>query len=822
MQRPLLPVVTVYLCGLLVALIAPVSVLFLFCGAAALSITALRDSRFRPIFLGLAVFVCGWLNLTVRTTILSPHDLRSVLGDTTELATIRGKLCHTPILRAYEQDGRMVWRSVAEVEVEEVRIRSIRQRAYGRIRIATPGVLDSEFWGGRCVEVYGVLGRPKLPIAIGMFDYRDYLRKRGIYYLLTAEGANDWRLIGGKNGTSDPPLSDRFSMWARSNLSKGLLEQDESLRLLWAMVLGWRAALTEEVSEPFMRSGTLHIFAISGLHVALISGILVKLLRVLQIPRPVIGLILLPTLWIYACVTGWQASSVRATIMMTVVVAGWALNRPSDLLNSLAAAALIVLVWDPLQLLQASFQLSFCVVLSIALLRPRLDRFLRKPLETDPFLPAELRPAWRCWLDDLIRYLATSLAVSISAWLGSCLFIAGYFHLLTPASLLANVLVVPLAAVTLMASLGSLLCGDLFPACTILFNHSAWLWMTLIVKMSYWIADLPWAFYYVESPSAIQIGAYCAVLWACFSGWVFEKNRRTMRIGIVIFILSIGIADKMLPRSVIRMTVFPFGGGALFIDAPGSENDILIDCGNSRSAERVLTPYLKMYGYDRLPDVVLSHGDIGHVGGFEHLTETFGASRVFTSSVSFRSATYRKISENLSKTPEIRKFVNRGDVVAGWSVLHPAVSDKFARADDSAIVMRGEFRGLRILLLSDLGRLGQRRLLERENDLRADIVVAGLPTRDEALIGPFLEAVQPRLVIVASGEFPASNRASRALRRRIREAGFPAVYTAEIGAVTLVISEEVWEAKTAGGIVAFGDMPSTDRVSEVVEGNSQL
>lgn len=821
MKRPLLPVAIVYLGGLLTALIVSVPVSLLFCGTAAFSIASLFVSRFRSILLGLAVFVGGWLNLAVRTAVLSPHDLRSVLGGSIELVAIRGELCRTPVQRAYEQDGRMILRSVAEMEVEEIRIRSITQRASGRVRIATPGILESEFSGGKRAEVYGVLGRPKLPVAIGMFNYREYLRKRGIYYLLTAEGANDWHLIDENDGATAPPISDRFVAWARSNLSKGLVEEDEALRLLWAMVLGWRTALTEEVSEPFMRSGTLHVFAISGLHIALITGILVQLLRVIRVPRPVVGLILVPALWIYACVTGWQASAVRATIMMTVVVTGWALNRPSDLLNSLAAAALIVLIWDPLQLSQASFQLSFCVVLSIALLGSRLDKLLRKTLETDPFLPGELRPSWRCWLDGPIRYLTASLSVSVAAWLGSICLIASYFHLVTPASLLANVLIVPLAAVTLMASLGSLLCGDLLPACTILFNHSAWLWMTLIVKTSYWIASLPGAFYYVESPSAVQVGAYCVVLWACFSGWVFVKKWRTIRIGMFVLILLIGIADKILRRSAIRLTVFPFGGGALFVDSPGSTNDLLIDCGDSRAAERVLKPYFKAHGFDQLPSLLLSHGDIGHVGGFEELTETFGKSRVYTSSIPFRSPVYRGISEALSETPGVRRFVSRGDAVAGWTVLYPGLGDKYARADDSAIVLRGEFWGLRVLMVSDLGRLGQRRLMERENDLRADIIVAGLPTRDEALIGPFLEAVQPRLVVVASGEFPASNRASRSLRRRIRDAGCSVVYTDEVGAVTMIISEGIWEARTSGAILAFGDLPPSGFVSEVVASTSR-
>src|SRR5439155_20797297 len=157
--------------------------------------------------------------------------------------------------------------------------------------------------------------------------------------------------------------------------------------------------------------------------------------RVLQVRRGWCGCLVLPLIWAYTGVTGWQASAIRSTVMMTIVIAGWSLRRPSDLLNSLAAAGLIILVWDPQQLFQASFQLSFFVVLSIALLLPPLEKVRQRLLQTDPFLPPELRPRWRRWLDGPVRFVTTSIATSLAAWVGSLPLIAYYLHLFTPTSL---------------------------------------------------------------------------------------------------------------------------------------------------------------------------------------------------------------------------------------------------------------------------------------------------------------------------------------------------------------------------------------------------
>src|SRR6185295_9696978 len=103
--------------------------------------------------------------------------------------------------------------------------------------------------------------------------------------------------------------------------------------------------------------------------------------------------------------------------------------------------------------------------------------------------------------------------------------------------------------------------------------------------------------------------------------------------------------------------------------------------------------------------------------------------------------------------------------------------DKFPRADDSSIVLLGTFPGTRVLLLSDLGRPGQEVLLKRERELRADLVVAGLPEQTEPLCEALLERIQPRVVVVADSEFPATKRASAGLRERLAQPGTQVVYT---------------------------------------------
>src|SRR6185437_1632734 len=112
------------------------------------------------------------------------------------------------------------------------------------------------------------------------------------------------------------------------------------------------------------------------------------------------------------------------------------------------------------------------------------------------------------------------------------------------------------------------------------------------------------------------------------------------------------------------------------------------------------------------------------VDGFGKLDEVMPIEKVLVSAMKFRSPEYRDVMQLLDKTPTRRQVMDRGDTFDNWTVLYPPRTNHFPRADDNAMVLRGEFLGTRLLLLSNLGRAGQSELVGHSSDLRADIVVA--------------------------------------------------------------------------------------------------
>jgi competence protein ComEC len=631
-------------------------------------------------------------------------------------------------------------------------------------------------------------------LAPGLFDYQSYLRRLCIHYTLRASSAKDWIVLG----STQPPLAVRFNAWAKKTLAYGLPVEDEALQLLWAMTLGWKTALNGETTEPFMRSGTLHVFAISGLHIAMIAAIIAGVLRAIGIRRHYCAAIVIPMVWFYTYATGWQASAVRSAVMATVVFGSWILIRPPDLFNSLAGAALIILVFDPQQLFQAGFQLSFAVVFCLALFGGYF-RFLEHPIASgDPLIPWEVRPWWqRQWLT-CVRFVTGMAITAVAAWLASIPLTAYYFHLFSPVSVLANLVVVPMSGAALASNLASIFFGAWFPPATDILNNSAWFWMKAMLWLSEWTARWPGGALHVSAPGPFTIGLYYFVLIA----WTARLfSRLQMRPWICSMIAVLGVASAVEATnqySRSTLTVLPLGGGhSIFVDSPGNARDVLVDCGNEDAARIIVKPFLQSRGVIQLSQLVLTHGDVDHVGGFETIIDVFEPRKILAPAVDFRSPFYRKSVRLAEGRGHAIEQLNVGATIANWSVLYPSADDKLPRADDKALVLRGNLRGTCILLLPDLGSAAQEALIERNIDLRSEIVVSSLPDSGEPLTDPLLDRIRPRFIVMADATYPPDARARPPLRERLARRGIPVFYASEVGAVTVEFSDRAATVRPA-------------------------
>ncbi|MBX3745443.1 MAG: ComEC/Rec2 family competence protein [Verrucomicrobiae bacterium] len=837
MKHPLVGVVSLFAFGVVLGALESIPLGALFPGAALVGWVALRlgGTRWGRVWMGVFLVTAGATHATWRMAVIAPDELRLREGREEVLATIEGTLVSTPGQRRNERWGRLATNSWVVVECRALREQGGEWEAVtGRVAVSTSAPVEPGFCGGTEVRISGILRRPAGPSAPGLFDYGGYLRWRGIHFELRAPTSEDWERIGLEGERDSPGWADRFQGWARRTLARGLPEEDEVLRLIWAMTLGWKIGLTDEVEEPFMRSGTMHLFAISGLHIALLVGLVVEVLRVAGLPRVMVGIVVLPAVWFYTAATGWQPSAVRATLMVSVLVGSWMAARPLNVLNSLAAAGLLVLLWDPRQLFHAGFQLSFAVVGTMGILVPLLRQGWVRLAAPDPFLPPSLVPWWRRRWEATWEKLAGALAVTVSCWLGSLPLAAWYFNLVTPGSLVANLLVVPLGGAALASSLGSLVCGAWAPMLSEWFNHSAWLWMRLILELSRATAEFPGACWQVRQPPVAALVGWYLGLLAIGCGGSRCRHWRMTWFGLGLLCAGWSMVVWVGRAREERLVVLPLRGGhAVWVSQAGGST--LVDTGDEASAGAVTIPFLKAQGVNRLGTLVLTHGDVRHVGGAVAVAERWRPERVLASPLRFRSGPYRAVVTELKERyPDRWRTVTEGDRgVEGLDIWYPATGDAASRADDGCLVVGVAPGGTRVLLVSDLGAIAQERLMTRRPELRAEIVVCGLADRGEPVREALLERWGTRLLIVADAASPASAKASEAVKERWRRGPAEVWFTSDTGSVEFrwrsgkyglfdargVRLGPVWrEEREAGGSIA--NEPGVVAGDEVEDGHA--
>ncbi len=306
---------------------------------------------------------------------------------------------------------------------------------------------DLKVYSGDYLTARGKLHRPFDFDPLAKSSYRDYLANRGIYWILSVKKSAEVTVEPGPASLGG--LRDRFLRRLGEGFDRYL--DPFTAGMTKALVLGLRQQIPKELKEAFNHTGTTHILAISGFNVGIVVFGVMLVWSLLRFSRKAQLWATMVFLVVFAWLTGSQPPVVRATIMAIVYLLSFIVERPPDALNSWGAAALILLVSNPFNLFDVGFQLSFLSVLSILwLAQPLLEKMLtRNDANAESRLMIEwARQGWRA--------LVSTLAVSLTAWVGVLGLVAYYFGIITPIGVLANLVVIPLASLLIVLGMGYL------------------------------------------------------------------------------------------------------------------------------------------------------------------------------------------------------------------------------------------------------------------------------------------------------------------------------------------------------------------------------
>ena len=601
------------------------------------------------------------------------------------------------------------------------------------------------------------IGGPRNP---GEFDMRTYLARHDVRRMLFARYPEDGMLI--RHGGGNPVLraAQTSRTWMENALCRGLDDAPEVKSFISGIVLGIRHETPEDIEEAFQQTGTIHLFAVAGLHVGIVAALLWVLAAIARLPRKRAAAFIIPSLFFYAAVTGLHIPALRAAVMASILVGSYFFERRVFLPNSLAAAAFFILCWNTNELFSIGFQLSFAVVGAIVLFADPLFRLFERRAAPDPFLPQSLVRGPRRWMHSSYEWLCRGASVSLAAWIGSLALVLWYFHLVTPISLLANLVVVPIAFFVLAVALLSLITTPFLPWVAIVFNNANWTLATLVLGIVNLFAQIPGGHFYVGEP---------------------DWGRRLSA----------------------KMTVLDLGAGAA-VHVRVNGHDWLFDCGSERTYERIVRKYLRWAGINRLTGVVLTHGDSQHIGGITQLLSDFPRTHLIDNPAPDRSLSHRRLARIMSELEgpgrEVAKltagdnFNLSRDAIA--HVLFPPRGFTGATADDQALAIQLSIApGTFVLFMSDNGTETERALLSNGSDLPSDILVKGQHYSGSSGSTKFLDAVRPRLIIATSREFPEHERISEQWAEQLRPRGIKLFRQDETGAVELKFSGDEWSAR---------------------------
>ncbi|MFO1482897.1 MAG: ComEC/Rec2 family competence protein [Verrucomicrobiaceae bacterium] len=643
------------------------------------------------------------------------HPLRTILqrADKPQPAVMRGRLL--PDFDTTE-DGR----AHAVCVTEQVKIAAL---GWSTTRAATLLVRlpkGVRFPGAGVFELRGDVYLPRASSNPGAFDAQEFALRNGRVARFDAEGLRRIDSSGGAWWCAFLQAAEHCRRWISAQLTMNLEDDPETAAVIRAMALGVSAEADDEIEDAFRNSGTLHVFAVSGLHVGLLGVIALVFLRQLGMRRGLSLWVTVGLVFAYAFITGWRPSAARAAFMVAVFMGAPLLDRESSLQNSLGAAALILLGSDTHQIFMPGFQLSFVVLwLSVIGSMPLVARLL--PLtQLDPFLPPQLAN-WRqrAW-SQFRRWLAATVSVSFAAWLGSLPFILGHFQAVTPVAVIANCVLVPLSFLCLGATCLSLCAAALhLTGVQIIFNNANWALAKAMTASAAWFAGLPGASFHFQ-PNAPPTNA--PIVW--------------------------------------RVMELPHGGAANHLRIGNTH--WLLDTGDESSFRRVLRPSLHSSGVNAVNGVFLSHNDADHIGAILQVGATFHPNLVFcsTQEPGGQDSSLTTIRRLLATpgAPPLRKLAvdervtlaEHGGLKCEAQVLYPSRQVQNARGDDRAMVLMVRAGPWRLLWMSDAGWNAEKSLCSSAADLRCDVLIRSQHEHDLAMTTEFLLKAMPRVIVCGS------------------------------------------------------------------------
>jgi competence protein ComEC len=737
--------------SLLVALTAVVAVMFSGVG---------RRVGLPLVYLALAGTAFGAAYHHYRRDVYPPDDVGNFAPVEPRPVQVRGILDEEPLrlpapahdpLRSLDRQAN----STTTLSVTSMNQRDGWVPASGRVRVTVTGPADGLHAGDE-VEAVGRLSAPRGPSNPGEFDYAGFLRDDGIRGILDVRKAPDGLVRLQRGWTSS--LTGWLAIirgWGQETLARHLPPDTSALAM--ALLLGEGAPLTSEDWDKYVRTGIIHVVAISGQHLVILAAAMWLVLRVIGVRQQTGAATVALCLLAYSLLSGGRPPAMRSAVAVCAAAGAVLLRRRILAANTFALAWLVVLLLNPMNIFGAGCLLSF---LSVAVLRWGTGWFLQK--KTDPLaqLVDTTRPAWLRALRWLGRQVALSYAISVVIWLAITPLAASRYNLVSPVGIALGPPLTLLTTVALLAGFLLLLAAIVCPPLAALLALPVHGSLAACVAIVDFADRLPGAHFTVGAIPEWWLWVFYTALLAVLTQ---APLRRRWRWGVAggLGWLCIGLVgcNARLPADELCCTFLAVGhGGCTVLEVPDGRT-LLYDAGalgGPDVARRQIAPFLWSRGIRRIDEVFLSHADLDHFNGIPQLLDRFAVGQVtWTPTFSDKDTPgVAFVVSELARRGIAVRVAKAGDVLTAGpvtlEVLHPPAEGVPGNENARSLVLAVRHAGHSLLLTGDLEGEGMRRVLSLR-PVHSQVLMAphhGSRAADPAGIAQW---ARPKVVISCQG-----------------------------------------------------------------------
>jgi competence protein ComEC len=752
--------------------------------------------------LALICFVCLGAIRLISFHQSRPNDIRNLVNNEQKLATIRGLIVTEPYINknqqwAFAQFTHTDPTTSFYLKMDEVKTINGWAKVSGTVRVQiNEPVLD--FKAGDYIQAYCWLDKFKPPTNPGQFDTADYLARRNIYIAASAESRSGLELLGKGSAAGFTKIRARLRQIAVQALLDSPYPQDQNQSLLQALVLGYRADIDSKTYIAFRQTGLLHFVCLSGMNFGIFVGMIWWLCKTAGLTRKAQAAVCMIATAMFVLVVPSNPPAFRAAIICLVFCLSFFFRRQSNPFNSLALAAVILLMIKPTDLFEVSWQLSFAAVLGILLFTDRIHFLLYEKITDNLWFEQIQKIKSFAWAGSMLLNL---FCISLAAWLASAGILLYNFYTIQPLTSIWTVVASPFIAVISFLGYLKLLIGLVLPTAASILD-------VIIKPLSSWLI---WLVKYIAQRdySPVLIGHiaiwlivfyYCTILFIPFIHFKrpFLKKLICVTAALAI-IVPLGITKwQRTHRDSLTITCFDVAHGqAILSELPGKTN-VLFDTGSLYENDigtRIVSAFLNYTGINKIDAIIISHNNVDHINAIPEIIEQYKVYSVYANEAFFSSTdqwgTAKFLDEWLSKkglkVQHLDKDLNitsTADIKILWPTEKIYQNEELADNDRSTVSLI-EFAGRKILLCSDIEKFAQNELLKIYPNLKVDIIIVPHHGSTKTLNPGFLENLQADTLIYSCGQKQYEGQKTIGQKNNSK-----LLYTARDGAITIRINKD--------------------------------